>query len=515
MSLPPWDQQTFSFGWEPYVHTIKQCSKLNIQFSNDLGLPSLHANPPPAPPYTVIVYQGGFAPLNLAVGNMGQTGTYPWVVNLPLGPSYMLAMKDSAGYTGGVSLLWTMTAGTGCTLTPSPMPPSKLNFTRTGNSQCGNVNIEVYNGTSPYQVEIIPEVRQQKTLHFATNEFGFVLDLPAGLNFFLAITDADGNSAVDGTLSVGTSSDNSCLNAAATMTVGMFTSVFSGSGVVMPSSSAISPSTATSQASSTTSAGTGGQQSSNSTTGSGSSIGGIVGGVVSGVVAIAALALFLCWFLRRRRRRERDAMAANRQRGEGPKPETGYANPNMPGYSIPYNTQYPYAAVPQIQEHDPRDNANVVQPFMMPAAGATRQSYDSYSHPPVKHSAITVHAPAARPLSDQSVQSITYYGAQSSDQYSPASNRFSQTTGTTAPILMSNDTRNSTENRSAGLPWNPDRKERVASPQLPPGAMPPSSPTGSSIHPWSKTMSPPPRSLTGTALPPYESGSQYQGSIRE
>ncbi|KAG8745624.1 hypothetical protein FRC10_007515, partial [Ceratobasidium sp. 414] len=70
MSLPPWDQQTFSFGWSPYVHTIQQCSKLNIQFSNDLGLPSLHANPPPAPPYTVIVYQGGFAPLNLAVGNM-------------------------------------------------------------------------------------------------------------------------------------------------------------------------------------------------------------------------------------------------------------------------------------------------------------------------------------------------------------------------------------------------------------------------------------------------------------
>ncbi|KAG9119417.1 hypothetical protein FRC07_005566 [Ceratobasidium sp. 392] len=187
-------------------------------------------------------------------------------------------------------------------------------------------------------------------------------------------------------------------------------------------------------------------------------------------------------------------------------------NPNVPGYHTPYNTQ-PYSGVPEIQEHGPRDNAHIIQPYTMPAASVAHRSYDSYSHAPLQHGGITLHAPAARPLSNQSVQSVTYYGTQSSDQQSPASNRFSQNTGTTAP-LVSNDGRSSTENRSAGLPWNPDRKQRIGSSPLPEGAMPPSSPS-SSMPPWSQTMSPPPRSLTGTALPPYESGSQYQGSIRE
>ncbi|KAG8725582.1 hypothetical protein FRC09_008439 [Ceratobasidium sp. 395] len=302
------------------------------------------------------------------------------------------------------------------------------------------------------------------------------------------------------------------------MTAGMFTSVFSGSGVVMPSTSGTLPaSTTSSQASATTSVGNGGQQSGDTKTSGASSNAGIIGGVVAGVVVLAALAFFLCWFLRRRRRRAREA-EANRPGGEGPKPQMGQTNPNpnpnMPGYNIPYNAQYPYTTLPQIQEHDPRDDANIIQPYVMPMAGATHQSYDSYSQSPAHHGGITVHAPAARPLSNQSIQSITYYGTQSSDRQSPSSNRFSQNTATTAP-LVSNDARSSTENRSAGLPWNPDRKERVASPPLPLGAMPPGSPSGSSMHPWSQSMSPPPRSLTGTALPPYETGSQYQGSIRE
>ncbi|QRW02152.1 hypothetical protein RhiLY_01149 [Ceratobasidium sp. AG-Ba] len=499
MSLQPWDQQTFSFGWTPYEHTIKQCTKLNIQFSNDLGLPSLHANPPPAPPYTVIVYQGGYAPLSMAVGNMDQTGSYGWMVNLPLGPSYMLAMKDSAGYTGGVSLQWTMTAGTGCSLSPSPMPASTLSFTRTGNSQCGNVNFVLNNGTSPYQVEIIPEVRQQKTLHFATNEFGFVLDLPTGLNFFIAVTDADGNSAVDGPLSVGSSSDNSCLNAAATMTVGMFTSVFSGSGVVMPSSLAISSASVTNSATATT--GTGIGQQSNSSKSDRSLNTSIIGGAVGGAVALAALALFLCWFLRRRRPKRRPSSESHQQPEDGPKPEMDYTNPNVTPYNVSYGGHYPSMEVPQIQEHDGRAS---VRPFMIPASGSMHQP-NSYPYT-TQQDGITVHAPQARPLSNQTIQSVTYYGTQSSDQQSPASNRFSQTTGTTAP-LVSNDNRSSTDNPT-GLFWVPDKKERVTSPALPPGAMPPSRPE-SSMHSWNHTASPAPRSLTGTALPPYDAGPQY------
>lgn len=100
---------------------------------------------------------------------------------------------------------------------------SKILHDASLSTQCGQENIVVNNGTSPFQVEIIPEnvsfllafwrevkqviitiiswQHQQKTLYFATNEFvrhaniqrclslirymqGFILDLPAGSNYF-------------------------------------------------------------------------------------------------------------------------------------------------------------------------------------------------------------------------------------------------------------------------------------------------------------------------------------------
>jgi hypothetical protein len=253
--------------------------------------------------------------------------------------------------------------------------------------------------------------------------------------------------------------------------------------------------------------------------------GGIIGGAIAGAVAIIALALFLCLFLRRRRNKRREAAE-----GQGLKPEMTHTNSNTPGYNVPYGTQYPSTTTPQIQEHNARDNAGVIQPYMTSAAGAPRQSSDTYSRPMAQHSGITVHAPQARLLSDQTAQSIAYYSTQSSDQQSPASNRLSHSTDATAPLVPLG-TRDSTESTSANPPWRTDRKERIASPSLPPGAMapsrigggqygsmplwePPSSPS-SGMHAWKNPTSPPPPSLTGTALPPYELGSQYQGSIRE
>lgn len=67
----------------------------------------------------------------------------------------------------------------------------------------------------------------------------------------VAVTDADGNSGVDGLLTVGSSSDNSCLNVAATVSVGMATSVYSGSGVLLPSSTLAIASSSTADPSTT------------------------------------------------------------------------------------------------------------------------------------------------------------------------------------------------------------------------------------------------------------------------
>ncbi|CAE6477158.1 unnamed protein product [Rhizoctonia solani] len=157
-------------------------------------------------------------------------------------------MKDSAGYNGGSSLLWTMSAGSGgCALDPSPITPSTLSFTRTGSAQCGEINYVMNNGTSPYQIEIIPEIHQRRTLYFATNKFGFIMDLPTGLNVYIAITDAAGNSGVDELMTIGTSNDNSCLKAAGTVSVGRVSTMYTGSGVSMPTAAITSTSSKTDQ----------------------------------------------------------------------------------------------------------------------------------------------------------------------------------------------------------------------------------------------------------------------------
>ncbi|CAE6527628.1 unnamed protein product [Rhizoctonia solani] len=493
-NLPPWDQETFSFGWNPYVNTMQQCSTVKILFDTDLGSPKFHANPPPAPPYTVIVYTGGYQPLTLAVGNIGQNGTYSWVVNLPLGPMYMLAMKDSAGYTGGVSLRWSMTAGTGCTLNPSPLSPAALSITRNGNSQCGNVNYVVSNGTSPFQVEIIPEVRQQKTLHFETNQFGFVLDLPAGLSFFVAITDANGNAAVDGILTVGTSNDNTCLNAAATVSVGMATSMYTGSGIILPAtaSSIIGLPSTTNQDPSAT----GSHINSGSNTKSVKAP--IIASVVGGVALVLCVLLILYCIYRRQRRRR----ANSRPMGEIQQYQYGAPSNNLQAHQGVAQPQYPSAVVPEIQTSEPH------------LYGATysvpRRSAEGAYMSETNFSNITTHGP--RPQSYQTGQTILLGDSSSSGQ-SPYATRFSQSTEAASPSLGGTVARQSPDNATSGVPYG-DRKQRVASPGLPPGAMPsspglyeqwiprtPGSPGSSNLQSFPGL---PPRSHTNTALPPYE-----------
>lgn len=107
--------------WSPFLRTMPQCSNMTVEFDTDTATP-WKANPSPAPPYTVFVYRGGSQPLSMAVGNLGEcsnlfswgccsvvlpgtNGTYSWIVNLAVGPSYMLSMKDSAGYSGGVYVI--------------------------------------------------------------------------------------------------------------------------------------------------------------------------------------------------------------------------------------------------------------------------------------------------------------------------------------------------------------------------------------------------------------------------
>ncbi|CUA67739.1 hypothetical protein RSOLAG22IIIB_03166 [Rhizoctonia solani] len=481
MSLPPWDQLTFTFGWEPWVHTMRQCSSLSVEFSTDLA-PGFVANPAPAPPYTVIVYAGGYRPLTMAVGNIGQNGTFDWVVNLPLGPKYILAMKDSAGYNGGSSLLWTMTTGNGsCALDPSPITPSSLSFTRTGSAQCGEINYLMHNGTSPYQIEIIPEIHQRRTLYFATNQFGFVMDLPTGLNVYVAITDAAGNSGVDELMTIGTSSDNSCLKAAGTVSVGRVSTMYTGSGISMPSATP----TMTGQGGTGS---TGRPHNGNDGSTGVTKNAPIIAGIVAGIVAVAFF-IFVLICLHHRRKRRALSQPTNMIQQQVNLAHNPYT------HFVPPVVQYPSTIIPQIQTPEPRiyaPSAQYATNMFMPMPD------DAY----IQHLAnLPTHVP--RPHSYHTGQTPLLDGTPSVDQ-----SRFSQGTFPGSGGLL-------TASRMSSETGTTDDKQRTAStpPSLPPGALAPLSTLGPSEQQWVPQTpgTPPirpslvgsPRSETLTTLPPY------------
>lgn len=207
-----------------------------------------------------------------------------------------------------------------------------------------------------------------------------------------------------------------------------------------------------------------------------------------------------------------------------------WANP----YTMPI-VQYPSAAVPEIHGEDPYMQMPVypTEPSR-PLTGPRRLSDDSYARQTYCND-VTTHAP--RPHSHHTGQIILLDSNPSSSQHSssPFTNRLSRSTGMSALTNPNSEMGSPPIRLTSDLLRFDDTKERVVSPGLPPGAMPPSpapgvgiapfkppphpeptSSPGGSTYPW--LSSPPPRSHTGTALPPYEAQaakSQYQGSIIE
>jgi hypothetical protein len=76
---------------------VTRCQAINVGWGDRDT-----ANPHSTPPYTLFAISGGNTPL--VVGN--STGSfYNWTVELPTGAPVLMSMKDSNGYTGGVSFL--------------------------------------------------------------------------------------------------------------------------------------------------------------------------------------------------------------------------------------------------------------------------------------------------------------------------------------------------------------------------------------------------------------------------
>ncbi|KAG9115477.1 hypothetical protein FRC07_007532 [Ceratobasidium sp. 392] len=258
------------------------------------------------------------------------------------------------------------------------------------------------------------------------------------------------------------------------MTVGKFTSVFTGSGSAM-TVTGTPTGTATNA---------GATQTGSATSQKKSSTGLIAGvaGAVGGVILAAVLILLLCWCRRRRRSKRREAARMHEPEDEY-KPETNQTSGRYD--PVVYQPQpYTYSGAPQIEEHSTRTNTTT--PYAPSGVFTSNQSYDLHAGgPPVQYNSVTTHAPQARPLG-----TVSYYSTSSTGHQSP----FSQNAG---GGILSTGVGSTAGGTSSPSQWSADRKEPAASlsSESPQG--------GGQAYPWGMAMSPPPRSMTGTALPPY------------
>ncbi|KAG9095724.1 hypothetical protein FRC06_009479 [Ceratobasidium sp. 370] len=400
-----------------------------------------------------------------------------------------MAMKDAKGYSGGIVFVFTMAPGAGgCNLTPDPMKPSTLDVSVSGNVQCGQMNAVVNNGIAPYKLEVVPGYGQPKTLYFATNQFGTTLDMATGTQYFLVISDSAGHTSTSGLYTIEASSDSSCIGKAQTVTISMFSTLYPGSGTVLPTATPTS-SNRTSSSSTSTSTQTPINQDFNGTHKSTQpmTIGLAVG---ISVMALALLAAMLLFYRRRRRRRRQTRPDA---------PTDGDYNPygyDRPGYVVHPNFPQMHQSFGPLgtvyEEDQDRYPPHVVPELQAEAPGATPELGDgrAFQSPAVEYGN-TIFAP--RPISSHTSTS-QLCPAPLSPEKSSQSRRLSQASDVYTVGSMEKPAPSApSESDSSALLQQP-----VSTPWL-----------GYGQSPGQPPMSPPPRggtAATGTssAPPAYE-----------
>ncbi|KAH7320427.1 hypothetical protein B0J17DRAFT_773080 [Rhizoctonia solani] len=174
-NFPPWDLLSFTFGSDPNITTtISQCSTVTLGYQGVVG--GRVVNPSPTPPYSLVFYSDEFEPWSISMNNSGIISGYQrrrQQLTVPRNP------------------------------------------------------YDCEQWVSPYTLEFISfDHRTPKTMRFALSPFRLTLDISPGIEYWLVIYDSRGGSGVKGPYQAESSSDDSCLGAAATMTAGRFSTAF-------------------------------------------------------------------------------------------------------------------------------------------------------------------------------------------------------------------------------------------------------------------------------------------------
>ncbi|KZV88383.1 hypothetical protein EXIGLDRAFT_696774 [Exidia glandulosa HHB12029] len=199
---------------------ITQCAPV------ELGWQDLVKDSPTKGPYFLVLYSPRFQP---AVVPLGNKNAYSWTANLPIGQPYILGMRNGDGLRGGnCDIVYPSRGPDDCALLD--FLPNALEFTVDGLSECGNMIVNVTDGTGPYAMTVIPtsSTYREKTVTFVSEIMEYPLDFSPGVSFLVHVNDTStGKQGISDVLTVTPGNDPWCRSKASTLESGFATETFS------------------------------------------------------------------------------------------------------------------------------------------------------------------------------------------------------------------------------------------------------------------------------------------------
>ncbi|KZV88413.1 hypothetical protein EXIGLDRAFT_696796 [Exidia glandulosa HHB12029] len=147
----------------------------------ELGWQDLAKDSPTRGPYFLVLYSPRFQPAVVPLGNKNANS---WTANLPIGQPYILGMRNGDGLRGGnCDIVYPSRGPDDCALLD--FLPNALEFTVNGLSECGNMIVNVTDGTGPYAMTVIPtsSTYREKTVTFVSEIMEYPLDFSPGVSF--------------------------------------------------------------------------------------------------------------------------------------------------------------------------------------------------------------------------------------------------------------------------------------------------------------------------------------------
>lgn len=208
---------------QPPIPITAQCETINLMWTRDAN----DTGPLPVAPYFFQVYTSTSNTPYIVYAGLGPF--FEWAVPFAPNTLYQICMFDSNGVSGGCQTTYTVVSNTtvisNTTVTPTCQnvtAPSELSVSGTVPlgalsqysyiDQCTPLSVTPETGTPPFTLTVAPSFHPPYNLTSNTMDpISWLVSLPVGYHFFLALSSSDGLLWANGPMQVGGLGPTSCL----------------------------------------------------------------------------------------------------------------------------------------------------------------------------------------------------------------------------------------------------------------------------------------------------------------